>query len=168
MKLNILTLFTALMIVMGTLSSFAQNQLPHKNLKDLSGKDINTSSLDNGESPIIISFWATWCKPCVKELTAISEVYEDWVDETGVKVIAISIDDARMSHLVPSYVRGRGWEYDVYVDANGDFKRAMNVVNIPHTFLLDKDGKVVYQHTSYAPGDEEELYEEVLKLVEGK
>jgi cytochrome c biogenesis protein CcmG/thiol:disulfide interchange protein DsbE len=147
---------------------FAQQGLPQVKLKDLKGGTILTSDFDNEGKPMIISFWATWCKPCIKELTTISEVYPDWVDETGVKLIAISTDDARMAPLVPSFVNGRDWEYDVYIDENGDFKRAMNVVNIPHTFLVDKDGNVVYQHVSYAPGDEEELYEKVLELIEGE
>ena len=139
--------------------------LPSVELENLKGEKVNAESILNPDGPIIISFWALWCKPCLKELEAISEVYEDWIDETSVKLIAISIDDVRSARRVPSMVRGNGWEFDVYLDKNSEFKRAMNVVNIPHTFLLDKNGEIIYQHTSYAPGDEDVLYEKILEAV---
>ena len=148
--------------------TMAWSQLPSAEVKTLDGKTINTNTISNDGKPIIISFWATWCKPCVKELSAISDVYEDWVDETGVKLIAVSIDNARSMKRVAPYANGKGWEYEVLLDPNGDFKRAMNVVNVPHTFLIDGNGNIVYQHTSYADGDEEELFELVKKLAAGE
>lgn len=157
-------LFALTMIVATTIQ--AQTDLPEAMVEDINGIRSSTTAFENDGAPMIISFWATWCKPCLKELAAIEEVYEDWVDETGVKLVAISVDDSRSAPRVRSFVLGSGWEYDVYLDKNGDFKRAMNVVNIPHTFLLDGEGNIVYQHTSYAPGDEDDLYEKILELVE--
>ena len=136
--------------------------LPAVNVEDLQGAIVNAASLDNGGKPMVISFWATWCKPCIKELDNIGEVYDDWQAETGVKVVAVSIDDARNASLVNPFVHAKGWEYEMYLDKNSDLKRAMNVVNIPHTFLLDGNREVVYQHTSYAEGDEQELYRRIL------
>ncbi|MCT4639305.1 MAG: TlpA family protein disulfide reductase [Bacteroidales bacterium] len=134
-------------------------------IKTLEGKIFNTKEIKNDGKPVIISFWATWCKPCVKELSAISEIYEDMQEDTGVKLYAISVDNARSSSRVAPFVNARGWDFTVLLDPNGDFKRAMNVVNVPHTFVLDGNGKIVWQHTSYADGDEEELYEVLKKLV---
>jgi len=111
-----------------------------------------------------MSFWATWCKPCINELIAYDENYVDWQEETGVKIIAISIDDSRSIDRVAPFVNGRGWEFESYLDENGSFKRAMNVINIPHSFLFDGDGVLVWQHTSFAPGDEEGLYELLLEI----
>lgn len=139
--------------------------VPSADVKKLSGENINTSTFQNDGKPMVISFWATWCKPCVKELNAYSDNYDDWVAETGVRIIAISIDDTRSSGRVAPYVNARGWQFDVFLDENGDFKRAMNVPNVPHTFLINGDGKVVWQHTSYVDGDEEELYEKLLELT---
>lgn len=139
--------------------------IPNANLKNLKGQTINAKDFQNDGKPIIISFWATWCKPCLQELNNIDEVYEQWQEETGVKVIAVSIDDSRNSRRVRPFVKSRGWDYEVYLDANQDFKRAMNVNNPPHTFLLDGDGNIVYEHNGYAPGDEKELYKKVQKLV---
>jgi peroxiredoxin len=149
-------------------NSIAQNKVPSVEVKNIGGENINTSTISNDGKPIIISFWATWCKPCVQELTAISEQYEEWQKETGVKVIAVSTDDSRNMARVQPFVNSRSWEYEIYLDPNGDFKRALNVNNIPHTFLVNGKGEIVWQHNSYTPGDEEELYELVKKLAKGE
>lgn len=142
--------------------------MPEVDIKSIDGKNINTKEFDNGDAPTIISFWATWCKPCVTELTNISEVYDEWQEETGVKLIAVSIDDARNQTKVAPFVNGKGWDYEVYLDPNADLKRALNVNLVPHTFLLDKDNQIVWQHNSYSEGDELHLYELVKKLAEGQ
>ncbi len=145
--------------------SIGYAQLPNINLKDVNGVTKNLSKFSNNGNPIIISFWATWCKPCKAELNTIAEEYDDWTDETGVKLIAVSIDDARSSTRVEPYINAQGWEYLVLLDPNGDLKRAMNVNNVPHTFLVDGNGKIVWDHNNYSPGDEEELYEELVKIA---
>ena len=165
MKKTILTLAITLM------ASFAMAQnarIPENiTIKTLDGKTVETSVIQNDGKPIIVSFWATWCKPCNRELNAIKEVYEEWQEETGVKLVAISIDDARSASKVKPHVDGNGWEYEVYLDQNQDFKRAMNVVNVPHTFLINGKGEIVWQHTAYVDGSEEELFELVKKVANG-
>ncbi|MCB0853710.1 MAG: TlpA family protein disulfide reductase [Bacteroidetes bacterium] len=157
------------LLVLGNVALAQNNTLPTVELETLDGRKVKTTDVfTNDGNPIIISFWSTWCKPCIKELTTIQDEYIDWQEETGVKLIAISIDDNRTSSGVPMIVNAKGWEYEIYLDKNSDFKRAMNVVNIPHTLLLNDKLEVVWQHTSYAPGDEEELYEQVLLLKENQ
>jgi|TARA_B110000263_G_scaffold32004_2_gene24310 thiol-disulfide isomerase/thioredoxin len=146
--------------------TFSQERsLPNIEVKTLKGGSFNIQELENDGKPMVISFWATWCKPCKKELNAIAEVYEDWQDETGVKLIAISIDDTRSMSKVAPYVNSSDWEYDIYLDSNSDLKRAMGVSTVPHTFLINGEGKIVWNHKGYIDGDEEELYEQIEHLV---
>ena len=135
-------------------------------VKALDGKKIQTADLSNNGKPMVISMWATWCKPCIRELNAISDMYIDWQDETGVELVAVSIDDPRSMMRVKPYVNSVSWDYTVLLDPNKAFARAMQVNNVPHTFLVNTEGEVVWQHNNYADGDEEELYEELLKLAE--
>lgn len=151
-----------------SMTATAQTTIPAADVKGMDGKTINTSKISNDGKPIIISFWATWCKPCKKELDAIAEVYAEWQKETGVKLIAISTDDSRSSAKVATDVKSKGWEYEVYQDENQDFKRAMNVGDIPHTFVLNGKGEIVWQHNGYADGDEDHLIEIVRKVAKGE
>ena len=148
-----------LFAVMLAFAMLAQAQLPNVSLQDINGNTEQTGSIKNDGKPVIISFWATWCKPCLRELKAIHEVYPDWQDETGVKMIIVSIDQAQDANRVKPMVDGFGWEYEVLLDPNGDFKRAMNVQNVPHVFVLDGKGKIVYNHAGYVDGGEQDIYE---------
>ena len=148
------------------LSHLALAQIPSVDIKTLEGGIINTSEFENDGNPIVISFWATWCKPCKQELENIHEVYEDWQEETNVKLIAISIDDARNTSKIKPLVNAKGWEYEVYQDSNREFATKMGVNPIPHTFLLDKNNNIVWDHVTYSDGDEEKLYEKILELIE--
>ena len=158
-KKLILSLFV---IAFFTVSSFSQNRtLPSVKVKNLKGSLVNIQTIENDGNPIIISFWATWCKPCKKELNTIAEVYEDWQDNTGVKLVAISIDDSRSASKVKPYVNSSGWEYEIYLDSNRDLSRSLGVSTVPHTFLLDGKGNIVWEHRGYIEGDEEELLEQI-------
>ncbi len=167
MKKTLLVLMLA--FASGATVTAQTSGVPSVKLKDLDGAVVNSNDvIANDGKPVILSFWATWCKPCVNELNAIKDIYDDMVEETGVKLVALSIDDARTIPTVAPFVNGKGWDYEVYLDPNGDFKRAMNVNLVPHTFLLNGKGEVVNQHTSYAPGDEEKLFDLVRKTANGE
>ena len=140
-------------------------QLPSVTLKRIDGKSLRTDTLSNGEKPMIISFFATWCKPCIRELDAIAEVYDDWQEETGVKVIAIGIDQAQNTHKVKPLVDNHGWEYEILLDPNGDFKRALGIQMIPYVLIVDGQGNIVYKHNGYTDGAETELIEKVRELL---
>lgn len=165
---KIIILSSAIVLFLSAFTKSEGSKIPSSSVKKLDGSTINSNTFSNGGKPMIISFWATWCKPCKKELDAINEEYAELVKETGVKLIAISIDDARSSGKVLGDVKVKGWTYEIYIDENQDFKRAMNVNNVPHTFLVNGAGEIVWSHNSYAEGDEDKLFENVRKLAKGE
>lgn len=154
---------TTLTLMFFSAYCFAQSELPKVQLKDLQGKTINISDYNLNPNPIILSFWATWCAPCIKELKVFSKHYKQWQDEFSAELIAISTDDAKTKNRVKSQVKGAGWSYTILMDENQELKRAMNVTNIPYMVILHK-GKIVYVHSGYTPGIETEIYKKLQLL----
>ena len=151
--------------VFASLSMQAQKTLPETEVKDLDGNTVSIQSIMDEGVPVILSFWFTSCKPCLQELGAINDAYVDWKEEAEFKVVAVSTDDSRSSSKVKPMVSGRGWsDFTILLDENGDLTRAMNVKTHPSVFILDRDGNIVYTHTGYTPGSEEELFDQILKL----
>ena len=159
-KTFLLLVFTGL-----TAIAFAQNKtLPAVNVKTLEGQTINVQDLGKTGHITIISFWATWCSPCKKELDAVKDYYGEWQEKYGVELIAVSVDDARTAAKIPAMIQEKGWAYRILVDSNKNFQTAANIVSVPYTILLDEKGNVVFEHSGYTPGDELEL-EEQIKLL---
>lgn len=143
----------------------AMAQVPSVKVENGKGEAVDTADLVDGKTPIIISFWATTCKPCIRELDAINDAYPDWIEEADFRVVAVSTDDSRFSAQARALAEGHGWsDFTVLYDKNQEFMRAMNVTLTPQVFVIDKDGKIVYSHTGYSPGNEEELIATILKL----
>lgn len=156
-------IFTLLAILIFSTASYSQNELPNVDLSTMEGSTEILRNITNKEGVTVISLWATWCVPCLKELDAINEIYTDWQDETNVELIAVSVDDSRTVKRVKSLVNGKDWDFKVLLDTNNDLKRALNASSIPLTIIV-KDNKIVYKHSGYSPGAEYELYEKIKEL----
>lgn len=161
------TILSILLFFLTTI--YAKAQLPSVVLTDIQGNSVKVDALENEGHPIIIDFFATWCKPCIRELSAIADVYEDWQKETGVKLVAISIDKAQDAGKVKLLVNENEWPYEtVLLDKNSELKQALSIQMIPYTLVIDGKGKIVYRHYGYTDGEEEELLEIIKKSESSK
>ena len=149
--------------IFGKDSTIVKTPLPNVVIKDIHGNLINTSTINNGKNLIYLTFWATWCKPCIRELSELNDVYDVWRDEFDVKIVIISVDDIRNTHKVKPFVSGKNWDFETYLDPNGDLRRMMNVNNVPHSFLINDKGEIIWQQNSHTAGDEHRIYEIIRK-----
>ena len=162
-----LTLTTALLVLalMFSLQLNAQKTLPDIQVTSLDGERVMISDHAQNGKVTVISFWATWCSPCKRELDAISDVYGDWEELYGAELVAISVDNSRSAAKVAPMVAQKGWDYTVYLDSNQELQKALNFQTVPQTYVVDKEGNIVYEHTGYVPGDEYELEEKLEELA---
>ena len=152
-----------LSVFLMSISGFTQKTLPDISLKTFEGEKVNVTDLTLNDKTAIISLWATWCVPCIKELDAINELYDEWKEEVDFEVYAISVDDSRSIKRAKALVNGKGWEHKILLDTNQNLKRALGAAAIPETIIV-KNNKILYQDTGYRNGDEYELFE-ILKKV---
>ncbi|HET8573070.1 MAG TPA: TlpA disulfide reductase family protein [Edaphocola sp.] len=149
--------------------AFAQStSLPTTNVKDLKGASVPFNETITPGKVTMISFWATWCVPCKKEIKAIREHLSDWHNAADFNYMTVSVDDSRATAMVRSYARSQGWDFPAYQDPNSDLKRALNFQNVPFTVIVGKDGKIAYMHSGFAEGGEAELFEKIKELAEQK
>jgi len=163
MKFSNTILFATLFILA---SSFTVAKVfPKVDLKDLKGNKVKTESFIDNKKVTVVSFFATWCKPCQLEMDNISEIYGDWQEDYGVEMVAISVDNARGTAKLNALVKSKGWPYEILVDDRQQIQNTLGFQTIPQTFLLDENGNIVYEHNGYKPGDEIELEDHIAELV---
>jgi cytochrome c biogenesis protein CcmG, thiol:disulfide interchange protein DsbE len=165
MKIKISFLSALFVVFQIAAVSANNNPFPSINIKTLDGKTINTSEFTTKGKITVVSFWATWCTPCKRELDVINEVYAEWAEKYNLQLLAITIDDARGLTKVPSIVKSKGWEFTVLADSKQELQQALNFQTIPQTFLLNEKGEIVYAHNGYNPGDEIELEHKIAELT---
>ena len=146
-----------------SITANSQSTLPNISLNSLDGKEINVQEISSNDKIAVVSLWATWCVPCIKELDAISEYYEEWKDEVDFELFAISTDDSRTIKRVNAMVNGKGWEYTILLDSNNELQRALGASTIPLTLVV-KNNKIVYRHSGYSAGVEFELFDKIKEL----
>lgn len=156
-----------LLLLVALLCAFSVSalaQIPSVKVENFKGEVVDASTMVDGKTPMIISFWSTICKPCIRELDAINELLPDWAEEANFRVVAVSTDDNRFLAKAKALTQGHGWsDFVLLFDKNQELMRAMNVTLTPQVFVVDASGKIIYSHTGYTPGSEEEL----LKVIKG-
>ena len=155
-------LFTSIAFIF-SISVNSQSTLPNISLNYLDGNEINIQAISDNNKIAVVSLWATWCVPCIKELDAISEYYEEWKEEVNFDLYAISTDDSRTIKRVNAMVNGKGWEYTILLDSNNELQRALGASTIPLTLIV-KNNKIVYRHSGYSAGVEFELFDKIKEL----
>lgn len=160
--MRILILFISLMYIQAV---YSQDHFAEVKLKNVEGKLVNFSDIlkISKDTPVIVSFWATWCIPCLNELDNINDEFDERQAVRPFKFYGVSVDDARTAKRVKPFIKGKGWKFDVLMDINSELKRALNITDVPHVMIL-KDGNIAYRHTGYVAGEEENLFKELGKL----
>ena len=139
---------------------------PDFTLEDVDG---NTVCLDSllADGPVFMSFWALWCKMCIKELDALKPYYAEF-DSMGINLLAISVDKARSVPQVKPFAKSHKWKYVIVMDPEDILRDLYNVQAMPSSFIINQDKQIVFTHMGYKPGDEEVLIKTMRKLfVEG-
>jgi thiol-disulfide isomerase/thioredoxin len=149
-----------------SLHMFAQSELPETEIKDGStGKKVAFNQTIEKGKVTVISFWATWCIPCKKEIKNISLALPDWKKDMDFNYMTVSIDEPRAEGLVKTYAVSQGWKFPYYIDLNQDLKRSLSFQNVPYTIIIDKNGKIVFQHSGYEEGGEAEILAKLKELT---
>lgn len=138
-----------------------QDISPNITVKDLSGNNVLMGDVLKDDLAIV-SFWATWCKPCQNELDALADIEDMWADK--IRVVAVSIDDARSVAKVRTTVKSKMWPYEVYTDENSELAKSLNISSIPFVMIVS-GGKTVYSHTGYTPRSERLLVEKAISYI---
>lgn len=166
MKIDLMLVAAALLFSFSTVQLRAQS-IPDVTVENMKGVKVSAKTICLEDKPTVVSLWATWCKPCIQELDAVSEVLEDWKEDVDFRYVAVSIDDARTVSKARTYASARGWDgIDFFFDSNAELRRKLNVSSIPYVQIYDASGKLVYSHVGYHPGGEEEIFSQLKKIAE--
>lgn len=161
--MNIIKNILCAVLALSTAAAVAGQELPDVKVENAQGETVSVRSLAKGK-PVLIAYWSIACKPCIQELNAINDSMEEWREEADFEVIAVSVDDVRMKARAKAMAASSAWDFICVYDENQALKRAMNVSLTPQSFIVDADGKIVYSHSGYTPGSEQELFDKMVEL----
>jgi peroxiredoxin len=148
--------------------SIAQSNMPDFQVQTLDGKNLSILEVAKKNKLTVVSFWATWCVPCQKELDAVHKEYANWQSKYGVQIVALSIDNEKAFPKVKPLIEKKGWQYETLWDKNEAYKSKLQISSIPYTLLIDPKGKILYRHNGYKAGDEKELEEKIASFSKVK
>lgn len=152
-----------LLLFIPCLTLLAQKKIPGIDLKDIHGAKISSQDFNEKDKLYVLSFWATWCIPCIQELDSFNDSYETWKSKLNLEIIAISVDDSRTVKRVKPMVNGKGWGFNVLFDENQEFKRKLGITSVPYLIII-KNGEIIFSQSGHTPGSEEELFNQLEKM----
>ena len=126
-------------------------------LNDLENRRVTLQSLLN-KGPIYIAFWATWCKPCIKELEIVTRIYKEYKDR-GFLLVGINEDAGRSHSKVKSFIKSKGWDFPILMDNNEKVKRDYKAFGLPYSVIIDAKGNIIHTAYGFRPGDEAKIRE---------
>ena len=162
-------LSSLLLLCIISLPLYSQNnsegirKAPNFKAENLEGDEVELNK-EIGEGPILLSFWATWCKPCIEELNEYKKIYKEYKDD-GFKMFAISVDDERTIAKVKPFVKSKNFEFPVLLDTNSDVARLYYAQSVPYSVIVDKKGFIIYSHLGYMKGDEIKVKEIIASQI---
>ncbi len=151
--------------------AFAQPQVaaeigrdaPDFTLVNLAGEEVSLyEALESG--PVLLDFWALWCKPCLRALPGTNKLHTEFKDR-GFTVLTINTDSPRSTAKVKPYVKSKGYEFEVLMDPNRSLQRLYRFSQIPKVYLIGQDRKIAYAQLGYSTELEQRLHGEVAKLM---
>lgn len=131
-------------------------------LPNLDGKDVKLSQLLT-RGPVILDFWATWCKPCIKGFPALQQIHDKY-KERGLTVLAVSVDSPKSRSRIAPFIASQKYTFEVLLDTEGKVAQKYNAVAIPRTVVISPEGQIVYTSVGYKPTNEEML-DQAVKAV---
>ncbi len=157
----LMIIFSALLL----LSALAFAEVESFSLRNLDG-DLVSSDEFIGKGPVLLDFWATWCKPCLKNLPKLEKIYQEYA-EKGLTVLAINEDGTRSLSKVEPLVNSLGLTFPVLIDEDREIMRLYDVNGLPTSILIDKNKQIVLTLRGYRPGDEQDLKQKLDELLGG-
>ena len=153
-------LVTCLILILMVSAVFAE-VMPDFKLPDAAGKNVALQEL-LGKGPVIIDFWADYCKPCKDAMPQLHNLAEKYDSLT---VVMISIDAPKNLPKAKNYLKSKNYKFITLFDSEKTLAKKLGVTNPPHTFILNKQGEIVYSHIGYEPGGENEYEMHIRSLL---
>lgn len=163
--LILVAILTTILTAFSTTKEKITTEIPSVTIKTLDGKSINSKSLITNGEPTLLVFWATCCAPCKNELSTISNVYTQWKNETGINIVAVSVDLPKYANGVAPFVTNNNWDFDVYLDIERNLMHKMNAASTPHSFLINKEGDIVWDKQGFISGDEKNILKKIKESI---
>ena len=160
----ILVMFVSFSVLAQNEEDLTGRKAPNFKLINLDGKYVELNK-ETGTGPILLSFWATWCKPCLEEMAEYNKIYDQYKDK-GFKILAISTDAEKSIAKVKPYIKSKGYKFPVLLDTNNEVARKYYAHQMPYTVMIDKNGNIVYSHLGFMKGDEQNVEKSISEMLE--